>query len=50
MTLFTQTESNVYLGKEINLDLNANITKEQIYFIKVTTNRGSSMKKVISSK
>ena len=50
MTIYTQNYTNGYMGKEIDLDLNANVVSNQIYFIKLTTNRGSILKKVISSK
>ncbi len=50
MTVYTQNDANGYMGKEIDLDLNSNVVKEQIYFIKLTTSRGSILKKVMSSK
>ena len=50
MIIYTKTDTNGYMGKEIDLNLNSNVVKDQIYFIKLTTNRGSTLKKVISSK
>jgi hypothetical protein len=48
--VFSKTDSNSYLNKEIALDLKLNKGKEQMYVVKVTTNRGSTTKKVISTK
>jgi hypothetical protein len=48
--VFSKTDTNSYLNKEIALDLKLNKGKEQMYVVKVTTNRGSTTKKVISSK
>jgi hypothetical protein len=42
-------DADSYLGKEATLNFNE-IGQEQVYIVKVTTNRGSSSKKVISSK
>lgn len=48
--VLTKNDTNVYLNKEIALDLKLNRGKEQMYVVKVTTNRGSTSKKVMSSK
>ena len=48
--LLSKIDANGYLNKEYTLNLNNNSGKEQIYIVKITTNRGSSVKKVISSK
>jgi PKD repeat protein len=48
--VFAKTDSNSYLNKEIALDLKLNKGKEQMYVVKLTTNRGSTTKKVISTK
>ncbi|HLF53408.1 T9SS type A sorting domain-containing protein, partial [Flavobacterium sp.] len=45
----SKTDTDSYFDKEIMLELNFNVNKEQIYIVKVTTNRGSSAKKIISS-
>lgn len=45
-----KTDTNSYLNKEIALDLKLNRGRDQVYVVKVTTNRGSSTKKVISSR
>ncbi len=48
--MLSKVDSNGYLNKETTLTLNSNIEQEQVYVVKVTTNRGSSVKKVMSSK
>jgi hypothetical protein len=48
--LLSKTDANGYLNKEITLDFNFNKEKSQVYLVKVTTNRGNSIKKVMSSK
>ncbi|TDE41856.1 T9SS type A sorting domain-containing protein, partial [Flavobacterium rhamnosiphilum] len=48
--VLSKTDTNSYLNKEVTLKLNSNIDKAEVYVVKVTTNRGSSVKKVISSK
>ncbi|WP_281298501.1 T9SS type A sorting domain-containing protein [Flavobacterium limnophilum] len=50
ISVLTKVDTNSYLNKEITLDLHANKDQEQMYLVKVTTNRGSSIKKVLSSK
>ncbi|MFV8328085.1 T9SS type A sorting domain-containing protein, partial [Flavobacterium sp. ZS1P14] len=47
--VLTKTDTNSYLNKEIMLHLHSYKGQEQVYIVKVTTNRGSSTKKVISS-
>ena len=47
--ILSKTDTNSYLNKEITLDLHANKTKEQMYIVKLTTDRESSTKKVLSS-
>ncbi|MFV5686973.1 T9SS type A sorting domain-containing protein, partial [Flavobacterium sp. GB2R13] len=48
--VLSKTDTNSYLNKEIALSLKANKGQEQVYVVKVTTDRGSSTKKVISSR
>lgn len=48
--VLSKKDTNSYLNKEITLDLNASKMKEQVYIVKLTTDRESSSKKVISSK
>ncbi|MFV8336648.1 T9SS type A sorting domain-containing protein, partial [Flavobacterium sp. RSP29] len=48
--VLSKTDTNSYLNKEVTLKLNSRIDKAEVYVVKVTTNRGSSTKKVISSK
>ena len=48
--VLSKTDTNSYLNKEVTLKLNSKIDKAEVYVVKVTTNRGSSTKKVISSK
>jgi hypothetical protein len=48
--VLSKTDSNSYLNKEIALDLKMNHGQEQVYVVKLTTNKGSSTKKVMASK
>ena len=48
--VLSKTDPDAYLNKEIMLHLHSYKGQEQVYIVKVTTNRGSSVKKVISSK
>jgi hypothetical protein len=48
--ILSKKDSNSYLNKEIQLNLNSNREKNEVYFIKVSTDRESSVQKVISSK
>jgi hypothetical protein len=48
--MLTRTDINGYLDKEISLNLNFNALPEQIYIVQVTTNRESSVLKVLSSR
>jgi hypothetical protein len=50
ISVLSKMDTNSYLNKEIALDLKLNRGKEQMYVVKLTTNRGSSVKKVMSSK
>ncbi|KIA86140.1 T9SS type A sorting domain-containing protein [Flavobacterium sp. AED] len=50
ISIFSKMDTNSYLNKEIALDLKLSRGKEQVYIVKLTTNRGSSVKKVMSSK
>ncbi|WP_433829106.1 T9SS type A sorting domain-containing protein [Flavobacterium anhuiense] len=46
--LSSKTDTDSYLGKEYNFDINFYVGKFQVYILQVTTNRGSSTKKIIS--
>ncbi|HEY4617281.1 MAG TPA: T9SS type A sorting domain-containing protein [Flavobacterium sp.] len=48
--VLSKAESNVNFNQEIMLHLHTYKGQEQVYLVKVTTNRGSSVKKVMSSK
>ncbi|MFV8377113.1 T9SS type A sorting domain-containing protein, partial [Flavobacterium sp. LB1P71] len=48
--VLSKTDANGYLNKEITLSFKVNKGQEQVYVVKVTTNRGSTSKKVMSSK
>ncbi|MFV8343371.1 T9SS type A sorting domain-containing protein [Flavobacterium sp. XS2P39] len=48
--VLSKTDTHSYLNKEITLNLKANKGQEQVYIVKVTTNRGISTKKVMSSR
>ncbi|WP_338645735.1 T9SS type A sorting domain-containing protein [Flavobacterium sp. KS-LB2] len=50
VSVLTKMDSNGYLNKEVTLNLNSYIDRSEVYVVKVTTNRGSSVKKVISAK
>ncbi|MFV8467387.1 T9SS type A sorting domain-containing protein, partial [Flavobacterium sp. LB1P62] len=50
ISVLTKTDTNSYFDKEITLDLKASKRQEQMYVVKVTTNRGSTTKKIMSSK
>lgn len=49
-SVLSKNDTNSYLNKEVTLDLHANKGKEQVYIVKVTTDRETSTKKVLSSK
>ena len=48
--MISKVDSNGYLNKEIRLNIDSNREQEQVYVVKVTTNRGSNVKKIMSSK
>ena len=48
--VLSKTETNSYLNKEIMLHLHTYQGQEQLFIVKLTTDRGTSMKKVMSSK
>jgi hypothetical protein len=50
ISILSKADANSYLNKEVTLNLNAKKGQEQVYVVKVTTDRGSSSRKVISSK
>ncbi|MFV8343372.1 T9SS type A sorting domain-containing protein [Flavobacterium sp. XS2P39] len=50
VSILSKTDNNSYLNKEVTLNLNTKKGQEQVYIVKLTTNRGSSVKKVMSSK
>ncbi|MDI5898415.1 T9SS type A sorting domain-containing protein [Flavobacterium yafengii] len=50
ISVLSKADTNSYLNKEVTLDLKLNRGRDQVYVVKVTTNRGSSIKKVISSR
>jgi hypothetical protein len=47
--IFSKTDAEAYLNKEVSLNL-PNTGQSEVYIVKVTTDRGSSTKKVISSR
>jgi hypothetical protein len=49
VTVFSENDSNSYLDKEVSLSFKFKREKEQVYFVRVTTNQGSTIKKVLSS-
>ena len=48
--VLSKKDNNSYLNKEIQLNLNRNTGNNEVYFVKVTTDRGSSIQKIISSR
>ncbi|MFV8393461.1 T9SS type A sorting domain-containing protein [Flavobacterium sp. LB2P6] len=50
ISVFSKMDSNSYLNKEVTLNLNSFVDRSEVYVVKLTTNQGSSVKKVISSK
>jgi hypothetical protein len=48
--VLSKADTNSYLNKEVKLNLNVNRGQEQVYVIKLTTNRGSSTKKIMSAR
>ncbi|MDI6031695.1 T9SS type A sorting domain-containing protein [Flavobacterium sp. LB2P84] len=50
VSILSKMDNNSYLNKEVTLNLNSYVDRSEVYVVKVTTNRGSSVKKVISSK
>jgi hypothetical protein len=50
LLILSKVDENGYLNKEITLNLSSHNEQEQVYVVKVTTDRGSSIKKVMSSK
>ncbi|MNX75577.1 hypothetical protein D3C86_1070550 [compost metagenome] len=47
--LSSETDTNSYLGKEYNFNIDFYVGKFQVYILQITTNKGSSTKKVISA-
>jgi hypothetical protein len=48
--VLSKADTNSYLNKEVRLNLNVNRGQEQVYIVKLTTNRGSSTRKVMSAR
>jgi hypothetical protein len=48
--VFSKLDTNSYLNKEVTFDIKVNKGQEQVYIIKLTTNQGSSTRKVMSSR
>jgi len=48
--VLSKVDSDSYFNKEFTLNLNLNDRTSQMYIVKVSTNRGSNFKKVISSR
>ncbi|MNE19712.1 hypothetical protein D3C80_1128030 [compost metagenome] len=48
--VLSKNDTNSYLNKEVALDLKTNAGQGQVYIVKLTTDRGSSVKKIISSR
>ena len=50
ISVLSKSDTNGYMNKEVTLDLKLNKEKEQVYIVKLTTDRETSTKKVLSSK
>jgi hypothetical protein len=50
LMILSKSDADGYLNKEVTLNLNLNRGKEQVFVVKVTTDRESIVKKVMSSK
>jgi hypothetical protein len=48
--VFTKIDTDGYFNKEITINLNSIKGQEQVFIVKLTTNRGSSIKKIMSSR
>ena len=48
--VLSKADTNSFLNKRVILDLNVNKGQEQVFIVKLTTDRGSSTKKVMSSR
>ena len=49
ITVFTENDTNSYSDKEVSLKFRFKREKEKVYFVRVTTDQGSSTKEVLSS-
>jgi PKD repeat protein len=47
--VYSKLDADSYLNKEITLNLNVNKGQKQVFIVKLTTDRGSSTKKVLSA-
>jgi len=47
--VLSKTDTEGGLNKEVALNINSNTSGKQVYIVKLTTNRGSTVKKVMSS-
>jgi len=50
VSVYSKLDSSSYMNKEVTLNLNSFVDRSEVYVVKLTTNKGSSVKKVISSK
>jgi hypothetical protein len=48
--VFSKLDTNSYLNKEVMLNIKVNKDQDQLYIVKLTTNQGSSTRKVMSSR
>jgi hypothetical protein len=48
--VLSKADTNSYLNKEVRLNLDVNRGQEQVYIVKLTTNQGSSTRKVMSAR
>ncbi|WP_366184487.1 T9SS type A sorting domain-containing protein [Flavobacterium ovatum] len=47
--VFSTVDAKSYLNKEVTITVGTNSEQEQVYIVKLTTDRGSSIKKIMSS-
>jgi hypothetical protein len=48
--VFSKLDTNSYLNKEVTFNIKVNKDQDQLYIVKLTTNQGSSTRKVMSSR
>ncbi|WP_139068323.1 hypothetical protein [Flavobacterium glycines] len=47
--VYSMIDTNSYLGKEVVITINATLEQQQVYYVRLTTSQGSTVKSVMSS-